>query len=97
MLERCHQFFSMTLNIPLGVGFSDVPDEIGDSAIATPASYKVTVCFVIETISNNGPVVGGGASAARSCSMTFRLVSRAPFSSGGGPVPKYWRGLTLGP
>src|SRR5471032_310059 len=92
MLERCHKSFSRMLKMPVGVGFAGVPDEIGDSATATPASYRVTVCFRIETISSNGPFREGGGGAVRNCSMTFRLASLASRSSSGGEMLKFWRG-----
>src|SRR5471030_2476021 len=85
MLERCHKSFSRMLKMPVGLGFADVPDEIGDTATATPASYRVTVCLRIETISSNGPFRDGGGGAVRSCSMTFRLGSpteRSPSDEG---------------
>src|SRR5476651_2174913 len=88
MLERCHKSFSRMLKMPVGVGFVSIPDEIGDSATATPASYRVTVCFRIETISSNGPFRDGGGGAVRSCSMTFRLASPTERSPGGGG-PKF--------
>ena len=53
----------MTLKMPVGVGFAAVPVETGALAMATPASYKVTVCFAIDTASSNGPCVGGTGGA----------------------------------
>ena len=58
--------------MPVGVGRSGVPVDTGDFAMATPASYKVTVCLAIDTASSNGPCVGGaGGALSRSCAIFF--------------------------
>ena len=68
----------MTLKMPVGVGRSGVPVETGDLATATPPSYKVTVCLAIETVSSNGPCVGG-AGGALSRSWAIFCLRRSPW------------------
>src|SRR5882757_6868381 len=54
----------MTVNSPIGVGWSAVPDDMGVLATGRPSANKVARCLSIETMMCRTPFGGGGAWSA---------------------------------